>query len=122
MAGFRWYFDRVEPTLHTTYTDSMNGSLALVGSGEYLPAMTTFEKSLLDDGIKNGKAAKYIQIPTAAGQESDDRLDFWKQLGQTQADAIGVQATYLPIYTRDDAFKQEHVDAIKNSALMYMSG
>jgi len=100
----------------------MNGSLALVGSGEYLPAMTAFEKSLLDDGIKKGKTAKYIQIPTAAGQESDDRLDFWKQLGQTQADAIGVEATYLAIYTRDDAFKQEHVDAIKESALMYMSG
>jgi len=100
----------------------MNGSLALVGSGEYLPAMSAFEKSLLDDGIKNGKTAKYIQIPTAAGQESDDRLDFWKQLGQTQADAIGVEATYLPIYTRDDAFKQEHVDVIKDSALMYMSG
>ena len=52
----------------------MNGSLALVGSGEYLPAMTAFEKSLLDDGIKNGKAAKYIQIPTAAGRESDESL------------------------------------------------
>ena len=32
----------------------MDGSLALVGSGEYLPAMTSFEKSLLEDGIKNG--------------------------------------------------------------------
>jgi len=100
----------------------MNGSLALVGSGEYLPAMTTFEKSLLDDGIKNGKQPIYIQIPTAAGRESDDRLDFWRQLGRTQADAIGVAATYLPIYTREDAFKQKYVDAIKDSALMYMSG
>ena len=84
--------------------------------------MTAFESSLLRDGINNGKEANYIQIPTAAGRESDDRLDYWKQLGQTQADALGVKATYLPIYTRDDAFKQEHVDAIKNSALMYMSG
>lgn len=100
----------------------MNGSLALVGSGEYLPAMTTFEKSLLDDGIKNGKQSNYIQIPTAAGRESDDRLNFWRQLGRAQADAIGVPAIYLPIYTRDDAFKQEHVDAIKDNALMYMSG
>jgi cyanophycinase len=100
----------------------MNGSLALVGSGEYLPAMTAFEKSLLDDGIKNGKAASYIQIPTAAGRESQDSLDYWKRLGQNQADAMGVTAIHLPIYTRDDAFKQEHVDAIKNSALMYMSG
>ncbi len=100
----------------------MYGSLALVGSGEYLPAMTAFEKSLLDDGIKNGKTANYIQIPTAAGRESDESLAYWKRLGQTQADALGVAAAYLPIYTRDDAFKQEHVDAIKNSGLMFMSG
>jgi hypothetical protein len=46
----------------------MNGSLALVGSGEYLPAMTAFEKTLLEDGINNGKAPNYIQIPTAAGR------------------------------------------------------
>ena len=100
----------------------MNGSLALVGSGEYLPEMASFEKSLLDDGIKNGKQPIYVQIPTAAGQESDDRLDFWKSLGKTQADLIGVEAKYLPIYTRDDAFKQENIDAIKDAALMYMSG
>lgn len=100
----------------------MDGSLALVGSGEYLPAMTAFEKSLLDDGIRNGKEAHYIQIPAAAGRESDERLTYWKDLGQQQADRIGVKATFLPIYTRDDAFKPEHVDAIAKSALMYMSG
>ena len=100
----------------------MNGSLALVGSGEYLPAMATFEKSLIDDGVKNNKKPVYVQIPTAAGRESDERLDFWKQLGKTQADLLGVESIFLPIYTRDDAFKAEHVDAIANSALMYMSG
>ena len=100
----------------------MNGSLALVGSGEYLPAMAEFEKSLVHDGVKNGKEARYVQIPTAAGRESTDRLEYWKQLGLTQAKAIGVEATYLPIYTREDAFNQEYVDAVTNSALMYMSG
>ena len=100
----------------------MNGSLALVGSGEYLPAMAEFEKSLIDDGVKNGKEARYVQIPTAAGRESADRLEYWKQLGLTQANAIGVEATYLPIYTREDAFNQKYVDAVANSALMYMSG
>ena len=100
----------------------MNGSLALVGSGEYLPAMAEFEKSLVLDGVKNGKEARYIQIPTAAGRESTDRLEYWKQLGLTQAKAIGVEATYLPIYTREDAFNQKYVDAVANSALMYMSG
>ena len=38
----------------------MLGSLALVGSGEFLPIMADFEKSLIDDGIKNGKE---ISIP-----------------------------------------------------------
>jgi cyanophycinase-like exopeptidase len=103
-------------------TGYVNGSLALVGSGEYLPAMTTLEKSLIDDGIKNGKEAHYIQIPTAAGQEGADRLNYWRELGQRQAEAIGVKATFLPICARDHAFKEEHVDAITNSALMYMSG
>jgi cyanophycinase-like exopeptidase len=100
----------------------MNGSLALVGSGEYLPAMAEFEKSLVHDGVKNGKEARYVQIPTAAVRESTDRLEYWKQLGLTQAKAIGVEATYLPIYTREDAFNQKYIDAVANSALMYMSG
>jgi cyanophycinase-like exopeptidase len=100
----------------------MNGSLALVGSGEYLPAMAAFEKSLLADGIANGKQSTYVQIPTAAGRESQDSLNYWKNLGQQQAERIDVEQVFLPIYSRDDAFKQEHVDAINNSALMYMSG
>jgi cyanophycinase-like exopeptidase len=100
----------------------MNGSLALVGSGEYLPAMTAFEKTLIEDGVANGKQASYVQLPTAAGRESQDSLNYWKNLGQQQAERLGVPAIFLPIYTRDDAFKQEHIDAIKNSALMYMSG
>lgn len=100
----------------------MNGSLALVGSGEYLPAMAQLENSLIRDGVKNGKEARYVQMPTAAGRESDDRLAYWKELGLRQAEAIGVEATYLPVYTREDAFNQEYVDAVANSALMYMSG
>ena len=100
----------------------MNGSLALVGSGEYLPAMASFEKSLLDDGIKNGKRPIYIQIPTAAGKETLDRLAYWKQLGKEQADRLGVDSIFLPIFTREDAHNLEYATLIHNSALMYMSG
>ena len=100
----------------------MNGSLALVGSGEYLPAMAEFEKSLLEDGIKNGKENIYIQIPTAAAQESSSRLEYWRDLGQKQAQAIGAKPLFLPIYTRDDAQNLSFVNQISNSALIYMSG
>jgi cyanophycinase-like exopeptidase len=100
----------------------MNGSLALVGSGEYLPVMAEFEKSLLEDGIKNGKENIYIQIPTAAAQESDSRLEYWKDLGQKQSQAIGAKPLFLPIYTRDDAQNMSYVNQISNGALIYMSG
>jgi cyanophycinase-like exopeptidase len=100
----------------------MNGSLALVGSGEYLPAMATFEKSLLDDGIKNGKKPVYVQIPTAAGKESPDRLEYWKELGKAQADRIGVDSIFLPIFTREDANNPEYAALINDAALIYMSG
>ncbi len=100
----------------------MNGSLALVGSGEYLPEMAPFEKSLIEDGERNGKAPTYIQIPTAAGRESQDRLNYWKQLGKEQAERLGVQQLFLPIYTREDAHNPIYIDQIQNSALMYMSG
>ena len=100
----------------------MNGSLALVGSGEYLPAMAEFEKSLLVDGIKNGKENIYIQIPTAAAQESTSRLEYWRDLGQKQAQVIGAKQLFLPIYTRDDAQNMDFVNQISNGALIYMSG
>ena len=100
----------------------MHGSLALVGSGEYLPAMAEFEKSLLDDGIKNGKENIYIQIPTAAAQESTSRLEYWRDLGQKQAQVIGAKQLFLPIYTRDDAQNMDFVNQISNGALIYMSG
>jgi cyanophycinase-like exopeptidase len=100
----------------------MNGSLALVGSGEYLPAMASFEKSLLNDGIKNGKRPIYIQIPTAAGKETPDRLEYWKQLGKAQADRLDVDSIFLPIFTREDANNPEYVTLMRDSALMYMSG
>jgi cyanophycinase len=100
----------------------MSGSLALVGSGEFLPAMSDFEKSLIDDGVKNGKAARYVQIPTAAGQESTERLQYWENLGRTQAELLNVEPHFLPIFTRDDAHNLSFVDAIANSALMYLSG
>ena len=100
----------------------MNGSLALVGSGEYLPAMAEFEKSLIDDGVKNGKLAKYIQIPTAAGRESEDRLRYWENLGKIQGDLLGIETIFLPIFNREDANNPDLANQIANSALIYMSG
>ena len=101
---------------------SLPGSIALVGSGEYLPAMSEFERTLIKDGVANGKRALYIQIPTAAGRESADRLEYWKNLGAQQAARLGVESLFLPIFNRDDAMNPLYADQIRDAALIYLSG
>ena len=100
----------------------MSGSIALVGSGEYLPAMADLEKSLIADALALGKKPTYIQIPTAAGRESQDRLDYWRALGKAQADKLGVEQIFLPIYNREGALNPVLADQINDSALIYLSG
>jgi cyanophycinase len=100
----------------------MIGSLGLVGSGEYLPVLAEFEKSLIEDGIANGKKPIFVQIPTAAGRESQNRIQFWKQLGEDQAERLGVESVFLPILTREDAENPEFAEIVKDAALIYFSG
>ena len=100
----------------------MEGSIALVGSGEYLPEMAELELSLIKDGERKNKKPVFVQIPTAAGRESNARLEYWKELGKKQADVLGVEQVFLPIFDREGAHNPDFVSLISNSALMYMSG
>ena len=98
------------------------GALALVGSGEYLPVMQDLESALINSGVTNGKPNRYLQIPTAAGQESPERLQFWESRGAEQARRIGTVQDFLPIFNRDDAFNPEYISHVKDAALIYFSG
>jgi cyanophycinase-like exopeptidase len=93
------------------------GPLALVGSGEYTPAMLEVEAGLLA-----GRAPRYVQIPTAASAEGEDRLRYWVDLGQAQADRLGVQAVPLLVASRDDAHDPEIVGQVAGAGLIYLSG
>ncbi len=98
------------------------GALALVGSGEYLPVMQDLECALINSGISNGKPNRFLQIPTAAGEESVERLKFWESRGADQARRIGTVQDFLPIFNREDAFNHDYVSRIKDAALIYFSG
>ena len=102
--------------------NSERGALALVGSGEYLIQMQEIETDLLHRGISRGKTNTYIQIPTGAGQESADRIEFWKERGAAQAERIGAECKFLPILKREDAFNAQYVDEVTNAGLIYFSG
>lgn len=101
---------------------SEHGALALVGSGEYLIQMQEIESDLLHRGISRGKSNTYIQIPTGAGQEGADRIEFWKERGAAQAKRIGAECRFLPILTREDAFNETYIQEVTNAGLIYFSG
>lgn len=95
-----------------------HGRIALVGSGEYLPVMQAFEAEL----ISRGPSKKYVQLPTAAGRESESRLDYWKRIGREQADRMGAEQVFLPIFKRDDAMNADYAALVDNAGLIYLSG
>lgn len=100
----------------------MSGSIALVGSGEYLPEMALLEKQLIEDGLVRGKKPCFIQIPTAAGKEGVESLDYWRNLGRVQAERLGIEAKFLPILDREDAFDDDYARLIESAAFIYLSG
>jgi cyanophycinase len=102
--------------------NSQRGAIALVGSGEYLPIAQVLETELLRLGISKGKSNTYIQIPTAAGKEGDERLNFWRKRGADQGVRIGCEVKYLPVLTRDDAHNAQWIEEINSAGLIYFSG
>lgn len=95
----------------------MAGRIALVGSGEYLPAMDEVEKWLFE-----GRPKRYIQLATASAPEGSDRLGYWHDLGFQAAERIGVEQVVIDVRNREDAFDAQWVDAIKGAGAIYLSG
>jgi cyanophycinase-like exopeptidase len=95
----------------------MSGTIALVGSGEWLPVMLEVEKELL-----NNQNPVYVQLSTAASQESSARLEHWRNLAQTQAKSLNVESRWLPVFDNESANNPEYAEKIKGAGLIYLSG
>ena len=98
------------------------GAIALVGSGEYLPEMSALERDLIDDAVARGKPRQFMQLATAAGQEGEKSLAYWRTLGAAQGERIGVQTTFLPVFTREHASDPAMAAQVADAGLIYLSG
>lgn len=98
------------------------GAIALVGSGEYLPAMATLERDLIDDAVRRGRPRHFMQLATAAGQEGERSLTYWRELGAAQGERIGVPTTFLPVFTREHANDPLLAARVAEAGLLYLSG
>jgi cyanophycinase-like exopeptidase len=97
----------------------MNGTLALVGSGEYLPPMEPVDRLLIE---RLGQPAKVVCLPTAAGNEGPASTGYWSNLGVTHFTRLGVEVRPVEILNREDAHDEKLVEHIREANFVYFSG
>jgi cyanophycinase len=96
------------------------GILSLAGSGEYLPGMENVDNILLQH--LNGPA-RVVCLPTGAGTEGEERLNYWKDLGENYFNRMGVhQVESLPVHNRADSENPVFVEKVRNANFVYISG
>lgn len=102
------------------HTQQAAGALALVGSGEYTPAMNSTDGALLD--MLGGPASAQVAlIPTASGLELG-MPQRWNSQGVAHFAALGAAATPLGLIGRDDAHDAQIVAALRAANFFYFSG
>jgi cyanophycinase len=100
----------------------MNGLIALVGAGEYLPVMDGVDRYLLSSLNSNGRAPRVVCLPTAAGQEGEASVTRWSQMGVEHFRQLGAEAAALQIIDRASADDPQWEGALESADLIYFSG
>ncbi len=100
----------------------MNGLIALVGSGEYLPVMEDVDRYLLDSLGLNGRRPRVVCLPTAAGKEGDQSTSRWSNMGVEHFKKLGADVSALRIIDRASAEDPQYESILENADLIYFSG
>jgi len=100
----------------------MNGLIALVGSGEYLPVMDEVDRYLLSHCGAQARPARVVCLPTAAGQEGQASWGGWMQMGEQHFRRLGAVVSALPIINRSSADDPQYAAVLENADLVYFSG
>ena len=69
-----------------------------------------------------GRNPIYVQIPTAAAPEGEASLAHWIELGQAQANRMGVTAVSVVTHDRNDAQDPRIAELVRGAGLIYLSG
>jgi cyanophycinase len=96
------------------------GPIALVGSGEFLPAMREIDAALL---ATSGRSRPRVAIlPTASWPDGEETFRRWAAMGTEHFSELGAEVE--PVLVRDgfDADDRGHVQAIGEADLIYLSG
>jgi cyanophycinase len=100
----------------------MNGLIALLGSGEYLPVMAPVDRYLLDSLQLKDRKPRVVCLPTAAGREGDESVNRWSGMGVGHFKSLGADVTALNIINRDSADDPQYEAALESADMIYFSG
>jgi cyanophycinase len=100
----------------------LNGLIALVGSGEYLPVMDEVDRFLLAHSGAQARSPRVVCLPTAAGQEGQPSWGRWMQMGQQHFHKLGAEVSALPIIDRLSADDPQYDSVLESADLVYFSG
>ena len=100
----------------------MNGLIALLGSGEYLPAMDDVDRTLLANCGANGRKPRVVCLPTAAGREGDASVNRWSKMGVDHFTRLGADVWAAPVIDAESANDLNHASAVEDADLIYFSG
>ena len=98
----------------------MPGPVALVGSGEFLPAMADFDAGLL---ASTGRSRPRVAIlPTASWPDGTEVFHRWATQGSAHFSGLGAEVEPVLVRDRVDADDAVHAQAIGEADLIYLSG
>ncbi|NOH04167.1 MAG: type 1 glutamine amidotransferase-like domain-containing protein [Chloroflexi bacterium] len=100
----------------------MNGLIALLGSGEYLPVMDEVDSYLLAHCGVEGRKPRVVCLPTAAGQEGDASVNRWMKMGVEHFTRFGADVQAVPVIDRVSANDLNHAMTLEEADVIYFSG
>jgi cyanophycinase len=102
---------------------SGKGTVALVGSGEFLPTSQKLDRELLSTlNLKVEKAPRVVILPTAAAPDGQQVVARWARMGVSHYEGLGAEAEAVRLLSRQDATSNELAERIANADLVYLSG
>lgn len=99
---------------------AMDGVIALVGSGEFTPAMTEVDRALL--AATGRERPRVAIVPTASWPDGEAVFARWAAQGATHFAALGAEPVPALIRDRASADDPDAVAAISEADLIYLSG
>ena len=98
----------------------MPGPVALVGAGEFLPSMSSFDASLLaTTGVARPRV---VILPTASFPDGEPVFKRWAEMGVAHFAGLGAEVEPVMVRDRSDADDPAAVQAVGEADLVYLSG